>query len=62
MQNSARLGDAFEPRRDVDAIAVDVAVFDNDVAKVHTDPEGDPSVLWCPGIAASHLPLHGNRA
>jgi hypothetical protein len=30
--DAARVGDAFEPRRDVDAVAVDVVAIDDDVA------------------------------
>jgi hypothetical protein len=60
--DAAGLGNAFQPRGDVDAIAVDVAVFDDDVAKVDTDPEGDPLPLWRPGIALDHPALHGERA
>ena len=41
---------------------MDVAVLDNDVAEVHTDPESDPLFFRCPGIALDHLLLHGNRA
>ena len=59
--DAAGLGDAFEPSRDVDAIAVDVAVFDNDVAEVHSDPEGDPLFFRCPGIAFGHPTLEGDR-
>jgi len=58
----AGLGDALEPSGDIDAIAVDVAVLDNDVAEVHPDPEGDASILRCLGITFGHLPLHGNCA
>ena len=52
--DAAGFGDPFESCRDVDAIAVDVAVFDNDVAEVHSDPEGDPLFFRCPGIAFGH--------
>jgi hypothetical protein len=41
---------------------VDVAILDDDVAKVHADPEGDPLFLRCPGIAFSQSSLHGHRA
>jgi hypothetical protein len=41
---------------------VDVAVLDNDVAEVHSDPEGDPLFFRCPGIAFGHPSLHGNCA
>jgi hypothetical protein len=37
--DTAGLGDLLETRRDVDPIAVDVTVFDDDIAEVHPDPE-----------------------
>ena len=40
--NAARLGDAFQPRRDVDAVAEDVVAVDDDVADIDADAELDP--------------------
>jgi len=60
--DAAGLGDALEPRRDIDAVTVDVSVLDDDVAEVDADPEGDPLFLECPGIAFGHSSLYGNRA
>src|SRR5205823_12280601 len=37
--DAAGLGHALQPRRDVDAVAVDVAVLDNDVARLDPDAE-----------------------
>src|SRR6516164_3645613 len=42
--DAARLGEAFETCRDVDAVAKEVAVFDDDVALVDADAEVDPAV------------------
>ena len=39
--DAARFGQAFEPRRDVDAVAEDVAILDDDVALVDADAELD---------------------
>ena len=60
--DAVRLGDSLQPRCDVDAVALDVALLNNDVAEIHTNPECDPLFLWCPGIALDHPLLHGNRA
>jgi hypothetical protein len=43
--DAARLGQTFEPGCDVDAVAKDVAVFDDDVALVDTDAELDAPIL-----------------
>ena len=47
--DAARLGQAFEPRRDIDAVAKDVAVLDDDVAEIDADAELDAA---CPAGAA----------
>jgi len=39
----ARFGKAFQARRDVDAVAADVLVFDDDVSGVDPDAELDPA-------------------
>jgi hypothetical protein len=49
--NAARLGQAFEAGGDVDAVAKDVAVFDDDVADVNADAELDAVVRRQRGIA-----------
>jgi hypothetical protein len=41
----ARLGQAFEPRRDIDAVAVNVVLVDDDVADIDADAELDPTLL-----------------
>src|SRR6266513_2388706 len=37
----ARLGERLDPRRDVDAVAEDVAFLDDDVAEIDADPHRD---------------------
>jgi hypothetical protein len=53
----ARLCERFEARRDIDAVAEDVVVLDDDVAEIDPDPEPDPAVLWHTGLAIDHRPL-----
>ncbi len=60
--DAAGFGDALEPCRDVDAVAVNITILGNDVAKIDTDPEGDLLFLRCPGVALDHCALHGQRA
>ena len=58
----ARLGERFQPRRDIDAVAVDVAVLDDDVARIDADAELDALVLRGRGVARRHALLHRDRA
>ena len=54
---SAGLGDAFEPRRDVDAVAENIVVVDDHIAKVDADAELDPPVLGDACVADRHVAL-----
>src|SRR5207244_10295253 len=56
--DAARLGQAFEAGRDVDAVAEDVAVLDDDVALVDADAEGDAALRRYRGVAFGQLRLH----
>ena len=59
--NAARLGDAFKPRGDIDAVTEDVVVIKNDVTDVDADAEFDPLILRYSGILLGHTALHFNR-
>src|SRR5262245_37278958 len=48
------LGDAFQPRRDVDAIAVDAGVVVDDVAQIEADTEQHAAGLGDTGVARGH--------
>ena len=48
--DAARLGQAFEAGRDIDAIAEDVALFDDDIALVDADAELDAAVRRQRGV------------
>src|SRR5581483_4921873 len=56
------IGDAFEPRGDVDAVAKDVVVVDDDVADMDADAELDPLGLGDVDIAQVHAALDLDRA
>ena len=60
--DAAGLGDAFEARGDVDAVAENVAVLDDDVADVDADAELDALVLRHAGVALGHAALDRDRA
>jgi hypothetical protein len=59
--DAAGLGQPFQPCRDIDAIAEDVAILDDHVALVNTDPPLDPLVFRGIGISLGHLVLDRNR-
>ena len=44
-RDAARLGDAFESRGDIDAVAEDIVVLDDHVAEVDADAEFDPPIF-----------------
>ena len=60
--DAAGLGQALEARGDVDAVAQDVAVLDDDVADVDADPERDPPVLRHGRLALGDALLNRDRA
>ena len=55
--DAARLGDALQARRHIDAVAENVAVLDDDVAEIDADAELDAAVLRHVGVAAGHAAL-----
>jgi len=55
--DAARLGQCFEARCDIDPIAKDVAILDDDVADIDADAQLDAVVGRYPGIAPGHLAL-----
>jgi hypothetical protein len=60
--DTARLGEAFEAGRDIDAVSEDVAVLDDDVALVNADAEFDAMLRRHRGIAFGHTSLDLSRA
>src|SRR5262245_27612195 len=53
-ENCSRIGNAFEAGRDVDAITVEVALLDHDVAKVNAHSKHDLSLGRASFIRGSH--------
>jgi len=60
--NPARLGKRLQPRRDIDPVAVDVVVLDNDVTEIDADTKYDSLVFRNRDVALGHTMLHCNRA
>jgi hypothetical protein len=54
---SAGLGQCLEPRRNVDAVAVDVVAVGDHVAEIDPDPKGNALVLGHLRAAVRHRPL-----
>ena len=52
-EDAAWLRQRLEPRRDVDAVAIEVAALDHHVAEVDSDAKDDPPILGQPWLAAS---------
>ena len=54
----ARLGQRFEPGCNVDAVAEDVTILDDDVADINAHAKFDAPLCRCYGVAGEHLALH----
>ena len=52
--DAARIGQTFQRWSDVDAVAVDVVVLDDDFAVIDPNPVDDLTFVWNVGIALSH--------
>ena len=56
--DAARLGQALQPRRQIDAIALNVIAVDHHIAEVDAEAEHDSAVFRQLGIALDNCPLH----
>src|SRR5262249_32092797 len=61
-QNPPRPGTPFEPGCNVDAVAKDVAILDDDVADIDAHAKFDAALGRSCGVAGDHLLLHLDRA
>src|SRR5262249_53003777 len=59
--NPARHSQRFEPSRNVDAVAEDVAILDDDVTDIDAHPKFNSALCRYCGVAGDHLPLHLDR-
>src|SRR5262249_29401869 len=60
--NATGLGQYLKPRRDVDAVAVNVITVCDHVAEADPNPGGDAFLLGLLGVAVDHRPLDLDRA
>ena len=51
------LRNAFQARRHIHAVAIDIAVIDDDVANIDADAKLDPLLRPDPGVALGHAAL-----
>src|SRR5262249_30281400 len=58
----ARFGQSFEAGRDINAVAKDVAILDDNVADIDADAEVDAAIGRRAGVAPGHLALHLDSA
>src|SRR5205814_2297170 len=56
--NPARFGQSFKTGGDIDAVAENIAVLDNDISDIDADPELDPLRDSDAGIPDGHRLLH----
>jgi hypothetical protein len=61
-RNASRHSDAFEPRCNIDAIAENIVVIDDDVSQMDADAELDPLGLGYLRVLVSHAALKFDRA
>jgi hypothetical protein len=57
----ARLGQRFKPGGNVDAVAEDVAILDDDVTEIDAHAKFDAALCRCCGVAGDHLALQFDR-
>jgi len=57
IRSRARFGDALQPRRNVDAVSIDVLALDDDVAQVDADSKLDAAAFGRSAIAVGHAGL-----
>ncbi len=61
-RDAAGFGQGLQPRRDVDAVAVEIAAFDDHIADIDADPEYH-GLVGGPGLVRlGHLLLQGDGA
>ena len=60
--DTTRSATLSKSRRDVDAIAVDVVAFDDDVAEIDADAEFNAALSWQLRVAILHPALNLDRA
>ena len=59
---STGLAQRFQPRGNIDAVAVNIVTVNNDIADVDADPEDDTLVRWNSHISPDHAALNVYRA
>ena len=61
-EHPAGIGQGFDPRGDVDAVAIEVVALDDHVAEIDADAQFDAAVRRDTGVPLGHRLLHRDRA
>src|SRR5947207_1964641 len=61
-QDTSRLRHAFQTRGDIDAVAIEIAAFDYDVAQINPNAKDDTLVLSILAVRRRHLLLEIDSA
>ena len=61
-EHPARIGQGFDPGRDVDAVAIEVVALDDHVAEIDADAQLNAAFRSDAGVALGHRLLHRDRA
>jgi hypothetical protein len=61
-EHPAGIGQGFDPRGDVDAVAIEVVALDDHIAEIDADAQFDPVVRRGAGVPLGHRLLHRDRA
>ena len=61
-EHPAGIGQGFDPRGDVDAVAIEVVALDDHVAEIDADAQFDAAVRRDAGVPLGHRLLHLDRA
>ena len=57
-EHAARIGEGFDPCRDVDAVAIEVVALDDHIAEIDADAQFDAIVRSDTGVSLGHRLLH----
>ena len=57
----ARLRNAFKARRDIDAVAIEIAALDHDITEIDTDAQHDVAILGQIAVGGGHASLQLDR-
>jgi hypothetical protein len=60
-EHAAYLGESFDPRGDVDAVAIEIVAFDDHVAEIDPNAQFDAAIRLNADVSLRHRLLHRDR-